>query len=98
MRILQLKNCIDPIKIEDEGRLPFSQFQKSGKNSLKRTKVACLLVAIRNLIQKWWACEKEHPNGVEPLLVELDQIIEMWRHEKVVGDVRTGFHLSEVVE
>ncbi len=98
LRILQLKACIDPIKIEDPGRLPFSQFQKSGKNSLKRTKVACLLVAIRNLIQKWWECEKEHPENVEPLLIELDQIIEMWRHEIVVGNVKTGFHLSEVVE
>ena len=98
LRILQLKDCVDPIKIEDPGRLPFSQFQKSGKNCLKRTKVACLLVAIRNLIQKWWECEKEHPEGVEPLLVELDQVIEMWRHEKVIGDVKIGFHLEEVME
>ncbi len=98
LRILQLKDCIDPIKIEDPGRLPYSQFQKSGKNCLKKTKVACLLVTIRNLIQKWWKCEKEHPEGVEPLLVELDQIIEMWKREKVVGDVRIGFHLEEVME
>lgn len=97
-RILQLKNCIDPIKIEDEGRLPYSQFQKLGKNCLKRTKVACLLVAIRNLIQKWWECGEEYPQGVEPLLVELDQIIEMWRHEKVVGNVKIGYHLEQVVE
>ena len=98
LRILQLKNCIDPIKIEDEGRLPFSQFQKSGKNSFYPLRVPCLLVAIRNLIQKWWACEKEHPEGVELLLVELDQIIEMWRHEKVVGNVRIGFHLEAGAE
>ena len=98
LRILQLKDCIGPIKIEDPGRLPFSQFQKSGKNSLKRTKVACLLVAIRNLIQKWWECEKEHPNTIEPLLIELDQVIENWQREKVVGDVRIGFHLEEVME
>ena len=98
LRILQFKDCIDPIKIQDSGRLPCSQFQKSGKNCLKENKMACLLVAIRNLIQKWWACEEEHPNAVEPLLIELDQIIETWEREKVVGDVKIGFHLEEVME
>lgn len=96
--IMQFKNCIDPIKIEDSGRLPCSQFQKSGKSCFRENKTACLYVAIRNLIQKWWGCEKEHPEGVEPLLIELDQIIEMWKQEKVVGNVRVGFHLSEGME
>lgn len=98
LRILQLKACIDPIKIEDPGRLPYSLLQKSGKNSFYPLKMPCLLVVIRNLIQKWWGCEKEHPNAVEPLLIELDQIIEMWGQEMVVGNVKIGFHIEEVME
>jgi len=50
LRILQLKNCIYPAKIEDEGRLPFSRFQKSGKKSTRPLKVPCLLAVIRNFI------------------------------------------------
>lgn len=98
LRIMQFKDCIDPIKIEDNGRLPCSRFQKSGKSCFLENKNACLFVAIRNLIQKWWECEKEHPNAVEPLLIELDQIIEMWRQEMVVGNVKIGYHLEEVTE
>lgn len=94
--IMQFKNCIDPIKIEDPGRLPCSRYQKSNNNCLIQNKTACLFVDIRTLIGTWWKYNEESPGLVEPLLIKLDYIIENWKQEEVIGNVKTGYLLGRV--
>lgn len=96
LTVMQFRDVIDPIKVEDNGRLPCSRYQKDGKSCFREDKTACLFVAIRNLIQKWWECGGEHPNAVEPLLVELDQAIEDWDDEAVIGSLKTGYQLGRI--
>ena len=95
--ILKLKDCIDPLMIQDEGRLPCGILQRDKKISYYESEVACLFVLIRNLIQHWWGCSEENPGEIEPLLIELDHVIEAWKQEEVVGSVRIGYHLQEKV-
>ena len=96
LRILHFKDCLEPPMIEDPGRLPCADLQKGeiGKMSRFQDKLACLLVMIRNLVQTWWECSKENPGRVEPLLVELDHVIEEWQWENVVGTITDGYYLG----
>ena len=96
LRILQFKDNLKTPAIEDPGRLPCAELQKgeNGKMSRFQDKLACLLVMIRDLVQTWWECSKENPGRVEPLLVELDYVIEEWQWEIVIGDVIDGFNLE----
>lgn len=95
LRILHFKDNLKPPTIEDPGRLPCAELQKGedGKRSRFQDKLACLLVMIRNLVQTWWECSEEHPTRIEPLLVELDYVIEGWRWERAIGDVVSGYSL-----
>ena len=95
--ILLFKDCIDPLKVEDEGRLLYSKLQREGKISRTDNKIGCLFVLIRDLIQHWWACSEENPGQIEPLLIELDRVIEVWKQEEVIGNVRIGYHLQEKI-
>ncbi len=92
--ILTMLDNTDPPAIEDPGLLPCASFQKVGKLSRRDDKVVCLLVIIRNLIQVWWDCSKEHPERVESSLIELDGVIENWKREEVSGSIKTGFRLE----
>lgn len=95
LRILHFKDCLKALKIEDPGRLPCAELQKGegGKMSRFQDKLACLLVMIRNLVQTWWECSEENPGRVEPLLVELDHVIEEWRRQIVAGGIVNGYSL-----
>ena len=93
--ILRFKDCVDPIAIEDEGRLPCSHLQRIGRVSYCPGKVACLYVEIRHMIQIWWACYKETPGDIEPWLVGLDNIIENWDRQQVTGGVAIGYWLID---
>lgn len=95
--ILKFKDCVDPLSVQDEGRLPCSTFQREDQLSNLNNKLACLFVLIRDLIQHWWKCSEENPGEIEPLLIELDHVIEAWKQEEVVGSVRIGYHLQEKV-
>ena len=95
--VLRFKDSIDPITIEDEGRLPYGHLQRGGRVSYADDKIACLFVLIRDLIQHWWECSEENPGGIEPLLIELDHVSEAWKQEEVVGSVRMGYHLQEKI-
>ena len=96
LRILHFKDCLEALEIEDPGRLPCAELQKgeSGKMSRFQDKLACLLVLIRNLVQTWWECSKENPERVEPLLMELDHVIDEWQRQIVAGDVANGYSLG----
>ena len=94
--VLRFRDCIDPIAIEDEGRLPCSTLQRKGKISRVDARVACILVEIRNMIQVWWKCCEETPGDVEQWLVGLDNVIENWDRMKVTGSVATGYWLEEI--
>ncbi len=95
--IFRFKDCIDPIEIDDEGRLPFSCVQRAGKVCRRRDKLTCLLVEIRNLIQVWWKCSEKTPGDVEQWLVHLDHVIETWDRQAVVGSVGEGYRLQEKI-
>lgn len=92
-RIMQLKDSVDPPKVEDPGLIGGS-LQKEGLLSRRDDKIACLIVMVINLIQVWHECNEEYPGRVEDLLIELDHIIEEWAREEVVGSIRTGFKLE----
>ncbi len=91
--IMQLKDSIDPPKVEDPGLIG-SSLQKHDAISRRDDKMACLIVMIVNLIQVWHGHSEEHPDRVENLLVELDYVIEEWEREEVTGSIRIGFKLE----
>ncbi len=95
--ILKFKDHIDPLAVRDDGCIPCATFQREEGLSCLKNKMACLFVLIRDLIQHWWECSEEHPGRIEPLLIELDRVIEAWRQEEVVGNVRIGYHLQEKI-
>lgn len=90
--IMQLKDSVDPPKIEDPGLIG-SSLQKHDSISRRDNKMACLMVMIINLIQVWHKHSEEHPEHVEDLLTELDNVIEEWEREEVIGSIGTGFKL-----
>lgn len=91
--IMQLKESVNPPKVEDPGLIG-SSLQKCGSLSRDDDKMACFIVMIVNLIQVWHEHSKEHPERVEDLLVELDNVIEEWAREEVIGNIGTGFRLG----
>jgi len=92
-KIMRLKESVDSPKVKDSG-LVCSSLQKHGLRSRHDDKVACLIVMIINLIQIWRIHCDEHPGYIEDLLIELDNVIEEWTREEVVGSIRTGFKLE----
>lgn len=91
--MMQLKESVDPPKVEDPGLIG-SSLQKCGSLSQRNDKMACFIVMIVNLIQVWHGCNEENPERVEDLLVELDNVIEEWAREEVVGNIGIGFRLE----
>ena len=91
--IMQLKDSVEPPKVEDPGLIG-SSLQKHDAISRRDDKMACFIVMIVNLIQVWYGCSVEHPERVEDLLIELDHVIEEWVREEVIGSIRTGFKLG----
>lgn len=91
--IMQLKDGVDPPKVEDPGLIG-SSLQKCESLSRRDDKMACFIVMIVNLIQTWWKCSKEHPERVEDLLIKLDYVIEEWEREEVIGNIGAGFKLE----
>ncbi|KKL17118.1 hypothetical protein LCGC14_2488780 [marine sediment metagenome] len=91
LRILHFKDNIKPMEILDLGRIPCGDLQQSGRMSRFDDKVACLLVIVRNIVETWWQCSKNLPGHVEPLLVELDDLLETFTSVVVCGIPERGY-------
>ena len=82
--------------IEDPGRIPCGDLQKTGKMSRFPDKMACLLVMMRHLVMTWWECSEDDPGGVESLLVELDELLDVYQDAEVIGDPEIGYRVRVV--
>ena len=80
--------------IEDPGRIPCGGLQKIGRASRFPDKTACLLVMIRYLVMLWWECNEETPGRVESLLIELDELLDMYQEAEVTGEPETGYRVG----
>ena len=93
LRILQFRDNLKTPTIIDPGRIPCGDLQLSGKMSRFDDKVACLLVAIRSLVEMWWRTNEKTPGYVESLLIELDELLESWQCVEVFGNPKIGYRL-----
>ncbi len=94
LRVLHFMENLKAPAIEDPGRLPCGDLQKTGKMSRFPDKVACLLVIIRHLVMVWWRTNEKTPGYVESLLVELDELLDNYRYVEVIGEPKIGYHME----
>lgn len=91
LRILHFIDNLKTPAIDDPGRIPCGDLQKTGKMSRFLDKTACLLVLTRYLVTTWWECSENNPGGVELLLVELDELLETFSSVIVCGVPEYGY-------
>ncbi len=96
LRVLHFMENLKAPAIEDPGRIPCGDLQKIGRASRFPDKIACLLVMIRYLILTWWTCSEETPGQVESLLVELDELLDVYQDAEVVGDPEIGYRVGVI--
>ncbi len=96
LRILHFMENLKVPAIEDPGRIPCGDLQKIGKMSRFPDKTACLLVMMRHLVMTWWECSEENPGGVEPLLIELDELLDVYQYAEVIGDSEIGYRVGVI--
>ena len=96
LRILHFMENLKTPAIEDPGRIPCGDLQKVGKMSRFPDKIACLLVMIRYLVTMWWVCNEENPGYVEPMLVELDELLDVYQDVEVIGDPEIGYRVGVI--
>ncbi len=96
LRVLHFMENLKAPAIEDPGFLPCGDLQKSGKMSRFSDKIACLLVMIRHLVMSWWMCNEETPGQVESLLVELDELLDVYQDAEVIGDPEIGYRVGVI--
>ncbi len=96
LRILHFMDNLKAPAIEDPGRIPCGDLQKIGKASRFPDKIACLLVMIRHLVITWWEYSENNPGQVELLLVELDELLDVYQDVEVIGDSKMGYHVGIV--
>ena len=97
LRILHFMENLKAPSIEDPGRIPCGDLQKIGRASRFPDKVACLLVMIRNLVLTWWEHNEETPGQVESLLVELDELLDVYQDAEVIGDPGIGYRMGVII-
>ncbi len=91
LRILQFRDNLKTPAIVDPGRIPCGDLQLRGKMSRFDDKIACLLVMIRSLVETWWVFSKNSPAEVERLLVELDELLDVYPSVVVCGMPDIGY-------
>ena len=96
LRILHFMDNLKAPAIEDPGFLPCGGLQKIGKMSRFPDKVACLLVMIRHLVMSWWKYSENNPGQVESLLVELDELLDVYQDAEVIGDPEIGYRVGVI--
>ena len=97
LRILHFMENLKAPANEDPGRIPCGELQKIGRASRFPDKTACLLVMIRHLILSWWGCSEKTPEQVESLLVELDELLDVYQDAEVIGEPKTGYRVGVIV-
>lgn len=94
LRILHFMENLKVPSIEDPGRVPCGDLQKIGRASRFPDKIACLLVMIRHLVLTWWHFNEKNPEQVELLLVELDELLDVYQDAEVIGEPETGYRVG----
>ena len=96
LRILHFMENLKTPAIEDPGCIPCGDLQKIGKMSRFPDKIACLLVMIRYLVLCWWKHNEKNPGQVELLLVELDELLDVYQDAEVIGDPEIGYRVGVI--
>lgn len=96
LRILHFIDNLKTPAIEDPGRIPCGDLQKVGRMSRFPDKIACLLVMLRHLVLTWWECNEKNPGGAESLLVELDELLDVYQDAEVIGDPEIGYRVGVI--
>ena len=94
LRILHFMENLKAPAIEDPGRLPCGDLQKTGGWSRFPDKISCLLVMIRYLVMTWWECNEKNPEYIESLLVVLDIVLNEYQDAEITGEPGTGYYLK----
>lgn len=91
MRIGSFSDFLTVPKIEDPGLLPCSELERTHGMSRYPNDLACLIVLLRFMVQKWWKCQEDFPAHIEPILVELDWVVANWVGIRTEGSMTSGF-------
>jgi hypothetical protein len=91
MRIGSFSDHLEKPPIEDPGLLPCSELERTHGMSRYPNDLACLIVLLRFMVQKWWECQEDSPAGIEPILVELDWVIANWDTVLSEGSMAGGY-------
>ena len=91
MRIGSFADFLTPMGIVDPGVLPCSQLEKTSGMSRYPQELSCLIVLLRFMVKEWWECQKDEPQDVEPILIELDFVIEHWDNIGTEGSTSGGY-------
>lgn len=91
MRIGSFSDLLTAPKIEDPGLLPCSELERTHGMCRYPNNLACLIVLLRFMVQKWWECQEDEPQGIEPILIELDWVVANWDIVENEGSITGGF-------
>jgi hypothetical protein len=92
MRIGSFSDFLEAPKIEDPGLLPCSELERTHGMCRYPNDLACLIVLLRFMVQKWWQCQEDSdPAEIEPILIELDYVIANWDGILTEGSMTGGY-------
>jgi hypothetical protein len=91
LRIGSFSDLLEAPKIEDPGLLPCSELERTHGMCRYPNNLACLIVLLRFMVQKWWECQKDDPAEIEPILIELDYAIAHWDTIETEGSMTGGY-------
>jgi hypothetical protein len=91
LRIGSFSDCLTPLAIEDPGVLPCSELERTHGMSRYPHALSCLIVLLRFMVQKWWQCRMDEPQGIEAILIELDWVIANWDDIQTDGSLAAGY-------